>query len=159
MKQQRSSKGYTLVELAMTVGLMSLTLVAGAPGISGLAQSGKLNSAAEQFAGHMRLARQKAVTEGVSRVVEWAYVDHRYWIVRDENGNGIADADEPREGEFELPGGVTWESPATGGFSGDHLVFESNGSASQTGAVVLYGHNGGEVTLSLLGPTGLVRVR
>jgi len=151
-------RGFTLIELMVALAITSMVLAAGAPGISELLRTNELYSTADQLAGNLRLARQLAVSEGVSRIVSWDSSANTYRIIRDDNENGQVDAGEPNDGDYELPSGVAWSSPMTGGFSGNQLSFGRNGSASQTGTVLLHDSKGRMVSLTLLGPTGQVKL-
>lgn len=62
-------KGFTLLEVLLTIGILGLTLVLTMPALDKVAAACKLKAEAEQMAGVMRLARQEAITSGHSRTV------------------------------------------------------------------------------------------
>jgi hypothetical protein len=82
----------------------------------------------------------------------------QYSIVRDDNQDGTAQDGEPVMGPFAIPDDLSMASADGESFTGDQVVFNPNGSASETGAVVLSNSAGYAVQLTLLAPTGQVRL-
>lgn len=146
--------GYSLIELAVVVIILGITLTASIPAFSRLMQSNSLQNAAGQFSGHMRLARQMAVTSGVSYIVDWDSTE-TYLIIRDNNENDVPDVGEPADGPFTLPKRV---SLADSAFTSSRVTFSRDGSASESGTLMLSNDRGHSVNLMLLAPTGQVRI-
>jgi type II secretion system protein H len=150
--------GFSLVEVSVALVILGLTLVVGFPAINRLMGTQDALGAAENVAAHLRLARQKAVAEGFPMIVTWDADAKTYEITRDDNQDDIAAGDEPTVGPFSLPTHVTWETPLVGGFTGTQIILRPDGSASQSGSV-LFQEKGTTVRLTMLAPTGRVRVR
>jgi len=93
----------TALELVVVLSVLGLTFLFSLPGVAGYRNSVKLNQAATQVAGHLALARQKAVAEQNDYVLIFAS-DSEYFILDDDNCNGTSDAGEKRIGPFRLPG-------------------------------------------------------
>jgi len=149
--------GYSLIELAVVVIILGITLTASIPAFSRLMQSNSLQNAASQFSGHMRLARQMAVTSGVSYIVDWDSTE-TYLIVRDNNENDVSDVGEPADGPFTLPKRVSLADSEDDAFTSSNVTFSRDGSASESGTLVLSNDRGHSMNLMLLAPTGQVRI-
>lgn len=149
--------GYSLIELAVVIILLGITLAASIPAFSRLMQSNSLQNAANQVSGHMRLARQMAVASGVPYIVDWDSTES-YLLVRDDNQNDAPDVGEPADGPFTLPSRVSLENSEDDGFTSSLVVFSRDGSASESGTLVLSNDRGHSLNLMLLAPTGQVRV-
>jgi len=158
MRIRKQQAGFTMVELMITVTLIALTLAASLPGFRHLMQSNNLAEGGREFAGHIRLARQMAVAEGVPYIVTWDDAAESYSIVRDEDQDGVVDNGEPSQGPFVMPSGVQLANAGNGGFAGSQVVFNPNGTASESGSLRLNNDHGGLLRLTLLGPTGQVEI-
>jgi hypothetical protein len=76
----------------------------------------------------------------------------------DQNGNGVPDSTESHEGPFVLPNGITLQNSPSHGFTASLLLFSPAGSASESGTVTLSNNRGDTKNLSVLAPTGHVRI-
>jgi len=101
---RRAARGFTLVELAATLAVLSVTLAIGVPPLTALFDSIKLRSISNSFVSHLYLARSEAIKRN-SRVVLCKSSDgqscstsggwEQGWIVfHDANNNGTREADE-----------------------------------------------------------------
>jgi len=158
MRIRNQQAGFTMVELMIAVTLIGLTLAASLPGFRQLIESNNLAEGGRQFAGHIRLARQMAVAEGVPYIVTWDDNAETYSIVRDEDQDGVVDGGEPAQGPFLMPKGVGLANAGNGGFAGSQVVLNPNGTASETGSLRLNNDRGALLRLTLLGPTGQVEI-
>jgi len=158
MRTPSREAGFTIVELMVVLLIVSITLAASVPAFNRYLASNTLQNAAEEFAGHLRLARQTAVAQGVPQIVSWDVDAKTYTIVTDTNGDAIAQAGEPVLGPFSLPNGITLANDGGDPFAGTQVSFNPNGSASQSGTGVLSNDRNGSLSLSVLSPTGQVRV-
>jgi Tfp pilus assembly protein FimT len=148
-----------MLELAVTVSVAGLSLAVSIPAIAPLLQSNNLTAAADQVAGHLRLARQMAVSDGVPRIVFWDADEQMYNIARDTNGNDQVDNGETTYGPFSLPDHICWTTPSQDGLAGTQLTFSRQGGASQSGRVIFQNPRGQSLGLLLLGPTGQVKIQ
>jgi prepilin-type N-terminal cleavage/methylation domain-containing protein len=158
MRTRNRQAGFTVTELLIGMVVIGLALAASIPGFRQLLASNNLAEGGRQFAGHIRLARQMAVAEGLPYIVTWDDAAETYSIVRDEDQDGVADADEPTQGPFEMPDGVELANAGSGGFTGNQVVLNPNGTASESGSLRLNNHRGQLLRLTLLGPTAQVEI-
>jgi prepilin-type N-terminal cleavage/methylation domain-containing protein len=153
---RRTQNGFTVLELAITVTLSGILLAASVPAVGLLLQSGNLNSAVDQAAGHLRLARQMAAATGFPQLVVWSEADGSYRIVEDRNGNGNADSAESSLGPFLLPERISVDAENTE-ITAAPLRFLPDGSASASGFLTYRSERGRSAALQLIGSTGQVK--
>jgi Tfp pilus assembly protein FimT len=142
----------------VVVAIMGVSMLAALPAFRGYLQSNRVNDTGRELSGRLRMARQSAVAEGVSRIVSWDFDGGTYLIVRDNNGDGQVQDGEPQLGPYTVPEGLVLSSKDGEGFAGDQIIFQPNGGASGTGTVVLANEAGFSVELTVLAPTGQVRM-
>lgn len=158
MRAAPGQGGYTVIEVMVITLIVGLVLAASLPAFRNLIQSNDLHSGSEEFAARLRLARQSAVAEGVPYIVQWNSGNATYTIGHDDNGNGQLDAGEITLGPVSLPSTLSLSNSGGNPFSSDQVTFTPDGQASETGTVVLQNVRGASVNLSVLAPTGLVRI-
>lgn len=158
MRPDRVQTGFTMVEVMVVVAIMGISMLAALPAFRGYLQSNRVNDTAREMSGRLRQARQSAVAEGIPRIVSWDFAGGSYVIVRDNNADGQAQAGEPQLGPFTLSEGLVLSSKVGEAFTADKIVFGPNGSASETGTLVLANEAGYSLELTVLAPTGLVRL-
>ena len=137
--QARAARGFTLVELAITVVVLSVLMAMAAPLFTAMSNGNRLTSNANEIVAAMQIARSEAVrrnaptffcqsTNGTtcSNVSPW-----EGWLVfADANGNDLADADEiVRAGDIEAPVEVS----ASGNVIAGEMIFRADGQAYTTG--------------------------
>jgi prepilin-type N-terminal cleavage/methylation domain-containing protein len=66
-----SSRGFSLVEMAIVVLVMGMLLTFAVPSIRSLSDSYQLRGAAENIAGQFRLAREKAIGTGTDQLIQF----------------------------------------------------------------------------------------
>jgi type IV fimbrial biogenesis protein FimT len=133
--QARAARGFTLVELAITVVVLSVLMAMAAPLFTAMSNGNRLTSNANEIVAAMQIARSEAVrrnartsfcqsTNGTtcSDVSPW-----QGWLVfADANGDNVVDADEiVRTGVFEVPVQVI----ASGNVTNGSIVFRADGLA------------------------------
>jgi prepilin-type N-terminal cleavage/methylation domain-containing protein len=150
--------GFSAIELMVTLAIMGITLAVSIPAYRLLTGASTLTGGAERVAGNFRLARQMAVSQGVPYIVAWSDSARQVRIVRDENGDGDPDNGEATQGPFTLPGRISLTNPDTLGFANDYVSLLANGTASETGSLVLTDTQGDTRSVFLLAPTGQVRI-
>ncbi|MEQ1513969.1 MAG: GspH/FimT family pseudopilin [Lysobacteraceae bacterium] len=137
--QIRTARGFTLVELAITVVVLSVLLALAAPLFTGMSNSNRLTSNANEIVAAMQIARSEAVrrnaptffcqsTNGTtcSNVSPW-----QGWLVyADADRDSVAGADEiVRAGVIEAPMQII-ASPSV---TNSEMVFRADGLAYTTG--------------------------
>lgn len=137
--QARSARGFTLVELAITVVVLSVLMALAAPLFTGMTNGNRLTSNANEIVTAMQIARSEAVrrnarttfcqsTNGTtcSNVSPW-----QGWLVfADADNDNVVDADEiVRTGVIEAPMQIIASSNITNGsvvFRADGLAYAGN---------------------------------
>jgi Tfp pilus assembly protein FimT len=147
-----------MVEVMVVIAIMGISMLAALPSFHGYLLSNRVNDTAREVSGRLRFARQSAVAEGIPRIVAWDFEAGSYMIVRDSNADGQAQDGEPRLGPYTVADGLDLTSKAGEGFTADQIVFGPNGTASETGTVVLANQAGFSLELTVLAPTGMVRM-
>ena len=160
--------GFTLIELMVVVVIIGILGGISAPTFRGYMQMQKLTAASRDLVTSLRFARLKAVNERNQWVILFQVAQRQYVIFSDDGGGGglatspsfIEDnranlRPDPGERVFppiSLPGGVTFGYVTAEGlpngittnraisFSGSPqlIVFYPNGSARETGVVMLH---------------------
>jgi len=137
--QARAARGFTLVELAITVVVLSVLMAMAAPLFTGMSNGNRLTSNANEIVAAMQIARSEAVrrnaptffcqsTNGTtcSNVSPW-----QGWLVyADADRDNVADADEiVRAGVIEAPVEIV-SSPSV---ANGEMIFRADGLAYTAG--------------------------
>jgi prepilin-type N-terminal cleavage/methylation domain-containing protein len=94
-------EGFTFLEMAIVVAIFSVMLMMAIPSITAKLPTYRLDAAQRQINSHMRLARMKALSEGVPVAVTFDGSSGNYDFWTDTNGNGSRESDEVQS--FSLP--------------------------------------------------------
>jgi len=65
------ARGFSLIELAIVVLVMGMVLAMAVPAMTGFRSSHAVRTAAENIAGQLRLARERAISTGVTQTVRF----------------------------------------------------------------------------------------
>ena len=87
----KRNQGFSLVELAVVLVVAGLVLAIGAPSLVTYLNSKRVSDAARVLSNEMRVARQKAVTNGTRNWVytQWGTGANQYWTgIQTSNGTG-----------------------------------------------------------------------
>lgn len=95
----QDKRGFSLIELAIVVLIGGLVLAITTPSINRYLIHARLRDSASRFAGEMRLARQKAVSNN-SRAWFWTWNGSNYYYVGEQRWLGA-----------QLWGGTVWKGP------------------------------------------------
>jgi prepilin-type N-terminal cleavage/methylation domain-containing protein len=162
--------GFTLLELLLAIGVMSLVLALGLPRMGAVRGSFLVDEEARAVAGFVRAARRDAVScrapvvvtvaAGDAAVLEWRRAGAQPWTGDDEQpprasgASGEAAADTPPVRTLRLDGAVRVLAPG-----GDAIVFFADG-ASSGGQLTLCAPGGGAVhRLRVDASTGAVMIQ
>jgi len=88
---QHRERGTSLVEVMVTLALMSLLMAAFASSVETGASGSRLEGASRSLLGELQLARQRAITEARECRVSFDRVNNSYQVWVDYNGNGQPD--------------------------------------------------------------------
>ncbi len=189
-----AAAGFTLIELLMVVVIIGIMGSVTVPTFRGFMQEQKLNAASRDLITNLRFARMRAVNERNQWVVMFNRAARSYVVFSDDGGGGglatspnyleenrgnlRPDPGERVYGPFELTGGVDYGIVVSSGlpnnvtvsnaisFAGSPpvIVFYPNGSARETGAIMLQlsdrlrtGDATGQRAILLYRPTGAAR--
>ena len=150
-------RGFSLVELMVSIVLMSIMFAVGVPALARYMKTNKLIGSTANLAGELRLARQRAVSEENNVVFSWNLTDDKYQWFDDDDNDGTADTGEYVSEWRQLPDDVDLEFGATP-MAGTSVTFASGGGASQGGQLMLTNPAGLTRTIQLVQVSGLVKV-
>lgn len=156
MRPKQHPAGFSMVEIMVVTLVVGITLAASVPAFSRFMRSSSLQGTAEQVEGHIKLARQRAISESVPNILVFDFDKQEYSIVTDTNGDEDVDGGEPVMGPFTLPSQVTLKNGTVGGFVNDVLVLRPDGTANQSGVIRLMNDRRQLMLLTVLAPTGQV---
>jgi len=145
MKHSNShSKGYTLIELMIVIGIISLLLGLSINGINNLIQWGKLNTAAALLSSELKNTQARAFYEGVYYKLQfWPTLD-RYRIYKETE----------LYKEIQLKDVNLFNT----NFTDDNLYFYPNGVPGQGGTVTLKNKRGKVLYVIMTPVTARVRI-
>jgi prepilin-type N-terminal cleavage/methylation domain-containing protein len=129
-------RGFTLVEMAVTILVLGLLLGFSIPAFNSISASYQLKGATENIAAQLRLAREKAIATGMDQPMHFTpnYLDSDYHI---HYSTGHIPA------KWKLPKGITFYSVSV------HPTMRRDGRADYSGMVVLQDRRGNRDTVSV----------
>ncbi|KYO65837.1 GspH/FimT family protein [Thermovenabulum gondwanense] len=120
------NSGFTLIELLIIIAIFAIITTLALPRFESTLENFKLNLAGQQVARHIALAREKALSEGVTvRLIFDLHSKDNYQILVSIQGS-----------KFVLPPGVKFSYT---NFPGNTLEFYPSGVPSQGGTVAISG--------------------
>lgn len=146
--------GFTLLELAVALAVAGLLALASVPAITRYIQDYRLEGAASNIVGDIRLCRHKAVAEANNYIIVLDPDDDSYSIIDDDDNNGVSDHGEQVIGPVDLPGGMDLRNGPWLAFPDDELILRPNGTANATGIITIRSKAGRERLLYVAAATG-----
>ena len=155
--QDPVAKGFSILELVMTLALILLVLAVALPGFNRYWQTYQLNSAAQQMFSNLDRGRYRAISKNREVVAQFSQGERSYRLFEDVNGNGVWETAEPILGNYVLPTHVNFSSSGLRGppastspkpvkdpitFSGDRLAFNPEGYCNKMGTIYLQNESG-----------------
>jgi prepilin-type N-terminal cleavage/methylation domain-containing protein len=129
-----NERGFTLIELAITVLVLGILIGFSVPAFGRLSASYQLHGASENIAGQLRLAREKALATGVTQPMHFVSTN----VYHIHYPSGIAAA-------WTTPNGITIVSPAAGTF----FRMGSDGRCDNSGLIIVRDTRGNQDTVSV----------
>lgn len=140
----RLEHGFTLIELLLVISLLSLFSTIIAPNFKQSLKNYKLEVAAQELAQNLRLAQQKAISEGVScKVMFDLHWKNNYQVTVSQKGK-----------IFYLPSGVFFEWT---NLLNKSVIFYPTGAPNQAGTIAMNNENK-RLYVIIAVATGRVRV-
>ena len=142
-----SSRGFSLVELAVTLVVLGLVLAFSIPSFQRFNTGQQLKGATENIAGQMRLMREIAISSGTTQTMHFFYqtLGGDYHI-----HNGAASG-----AAWSLPRNITYY---WGAGTNSVMISTSDGRMSSSGLIILQDPKGDRDTVSVMA-SGLVLTR
>jgi prepilin-type N-terminal cleavage/methylation domain-containing protein len=145
MNHDRAERGFTLVELAVTLLIFGMLLAFSVPALQGMNRTQQLKGTAENIAAQLRLARERAIARGDSIVVHCTMDYPTTWDLHIHQPGQA-----PGPG-WDFPRGITYVSNPS-------PTFLRNGRADGSGQIIIRNARGLRDTISYQA-SGLVLVR
>ncbi len=147
----RTERGFTLIELAITILVMGIVLGFSLPAFNRISASYQLRGAAEDMAGQLRLAREKSIATGVPQPmhIPATLTNGTYRTYHIHYPSGIANGL-----TWTLPNGIRFASSCVDTWY--HM--QTDGTCLDSGLIVLVNRQGMRDTVSVQ-LSGLVLTR
>ena len=134
----KSAAGFSLVELAIAILLLGIVFAFGIPAFSSYSASFNLKGATENMAGQLRLAREKAISTGITQNV---YFKNSQCAGSDYCvNNGVPDA------KWNLPNGISYKH---GPNFQDTYRMTKDGRCLDSGMIIIQDRRGNRDTVSV----------
>jgi type IV fimbrial biogenesis protein FimT len=151
----REHRGFTLVELMISISIMGLITVLAVPGFTRFLQSWKLQGEANQFAATLRTARAAAVTKNINVVFTFDPDDETFFYFEDSDRDGLQDNSEYCSATYSLETGIAFAAYT---LSSETLTFGSMGNTRESGSVTLRNSYNRTRTVRIYGGTGNITI-
>jgi type IV fimbrial biogenesis protein FimT len=151
----RKQRGFTLVELMISISIMGLITILAVPGFTRFLQSWKLQGDANHFATALRTARAAAVTKNISVVFTFDTDDETFFYYEDNDRDGSYDNGEYHSATYALETGIGFAGHT---LSSSTLTFGSMGNTRESGSVTLRNAFNRTRTVRIYGGTGNITI-
>jgi len=151
----RTSKGFTLAELMITVLIIGIIAALSVPGFTRFLQTWKLAGDADHFAASLRTARAAAVTKNITTVFTFNKTNGTFSYFEDSDRDGNLDLSEYRSATYRLESGIVFAAYT---LSNPTLTFGSMGNTRESGSITLRNSYNRTRTVRIFGGTGNVLV-
>jgi Tfp pilus assembly protein FimT len=141
-------KAFTLVEIAVTLGIIVLIAGIGVVAFFAWRPNLELRTAARDIVAKLGYVQQRAVAEQIIYGIHFDWQNDTYTLIR-----FVGETEETLE-EKSLPERVDFQSVA--GFTNDKVKFISTGSVIESGEVILINTNDKTITIDVR-PSGYVK--
>ena len=124
--------GFTAMELMIVLTIFGLLLAASWGNFQSVIRNQRLTGATNQVATHLRLAREKAVSEGNNYIVTFRLAANDYQVWDDESSDAVLGPADSRR-VFPMPDGTTLQNASF--FGSNRIIFRSDGTCDASGSV------------------------
>jgi prepilin-type N-terminal cleavage/methylation domain-containing protein len=149
------SKGFTLTELMISVGVLAVMVALSIPSFGRYLQSWRLNGETDQMATLLRSARSAAVSKNLNTVFVLDEANSTYHYFEDNDENGVRGNTEYCSESFDLPPGITMQGHT---LSQPKIFFGPKGNANESGTITLQNLQNRTRTILLFGGTGNISI-
>jgi prepilin-type N-terminal cleavage/methylation domain-containing protein len=146
----RDARGFSLIELSVVVMVLGAIFAFAIPAYQSFNQTLQLKGTAQNVAGQLNMAREKAIATGAPQIV------HLYYGLYGGDFH-MHNTGEPPTAIWAFPKNITYDWGA-GTLSGQMVTMQTNGRADRSGYVILVNSRGLRDTVSVLA-SGLVLLR
>src|SRR5262245_22301102 len=145
--------GFTLLELVLVMFLAALVLAMVAPSLSPWARGQRLQDAADQFVAMTRLARTRAVSEGITYRINIDAPAGSYQLMSQASGQDFAPVQSSQGRTFTLPDGMNMQlfAPDGGAAQEPYVDFYPTGRTAPA-MVVITPDRGNPITIECPSP-------
>ena len=148
VKTISQKEGFTLVEIAVTLGIIILIAGIGVVAFFAWRPNLELKTAARDIVSKLGYVQQRAVAEQVIYGIHFDWQNDTYTLIR-----FVGETEEVLE-EKDLPERVDFQSVS--GFTEDRVKFISTGSVIESGEIILVNTNDRTITIDVR-PSGYVK--
>ncbi len=154
-KTKRNIRGFTLVELMITISVFGLIAILSVPNYNRFMMGWRLNGETQQLASSLRAARSTAVMKNIDVVFSFDTDTNSYSWFEDSNRDGNLDNGEYESAVYDL-GEMVEISAYT--LSSTTLTFGSKGNTRESGSITLRNSINNVKSIRIFGGTGNVTV-
>jgi len=151
----KSCRGFTLVELMISISIIGLIAVLSVPSFSRFLQSWKLAGEANEFASTLRTARAAAIVKNISVVFTFDTDDETFFYYEDSDRDGTLDNSEYSSATYRLETGIAFAGHT---LSSGTLTFGAMGNTRESGSITLRNSYNRTRTVRIFGGTGNIIV-
>jgi prepilin-type N-terminal cleavage/methylation domain-containing protein len=155
LKRKNRSKGFTLVELMISIGILTVMVALSIPAFGRYLQTWRLNGETDQLATMLRSARSAAVSKHVNTVFVFDLNNDNYFYFEDQDGDGTRDSNEYRTETIDLPPEITLRAHT---LSQQMIFFGPKGNANESGTITIQNLQRKTRTITLFGGTGNITI-
>jgi len=146
--QPKKKEGFTLIEIIIVLAIMGIIVLIGFPVLKSYRPNLRLSGTVRELINDLRYVEQSALTEQINHGIRFFSDEDKYQIIRYGATEEILEEKYfPPEVNFYL----------ISGFSGNQVIFNPYGAASEPGTITLI-NTGNSTTTIEIKSSGFVRI-
>ena len=146
MAHIRKTAGFSIVELAITITVLSILFAIAVPGFQGYVQNINLKTAARELAGDFSYLKQKAISENRAHRIVFDTINNAYAI---ERFNGAGWDQIQKRVLSNYSSGITFGGTPPDFGGGTIVTFQPRGTVMPTGNVSVVNNRASTITLNV----------